>query len=81
MTYRLKYDPGVEAIQDALPPSVSEALTIALRDACSDPLSATRPFGMADLTVRQVLVDGAFAVLFLSHQSKTLHVTRVALSP
>lgn len=81
MTYRLSYDPETEAAHDALPPSVSEALTVALRNACDDPLGATHPFGIADLTVRQVLVDGAFAVLYVSHQAKTLHVTKVAPLP
>ncbi|ONK09476.1 hypothetical protein [Streptomyces sp. MP131-18] len=81
MTYRLSYDPETEPAQDALPPSVSEALTVALTNACDDPLGATHPYGMADFTIRQVIVDGAYAVLYVSHQSKTLHVTQIAPLP
>ncbi|MFD7682888.1 hypothetical protein [Streptomyces sp. NPDC060187] len=45
MSYRLKYDPAADAVHEALPPAASEALTLALANACHDPLAATVPYG------------------------------------
>lgn len=75
--YRLKYDPAAEAVHEAMPPGASEALTLALADACHDPLGTTQPYGEDDGVVRMLITDQAFAVLLIGHQTKTITVLQV----
>ncbi|RKN34967.1 hypothetical protein [Streptomyces hoynatensis] len=77
MTYRLKYDPGVEQRHDALPERAAEALTTALAAACDDPLGHTEPFGEPDATMRLVTTPWNHAVLFLAHSEKTAVVVEI----
>ncbi|WP_438489533.1 hypothetical protein [Streptomyces sp. S186] len=72
--FRLIYDPGCEPLHDQLPPAVSRALTTALEAACHDPIGHTAPRGHADEWNRQIRVDGALAMIFVSYGQKTLAV-------
>lgn len=76
--YRLKYDPAAEAVHEALPPAASEEFTLALADACADPLGATIPYGEDDKYVRMILGDQTTAVLLIGHTLKTLTVLQVS---
>lgn len=75
--FRLKYDPAAEAVHEAMPPAASETLTLALADACHDPLAATQPYGEDDGVVRMIVTEQAFAVLLVGQQTKTLTVLQV----
>lgn len=75
--FRLKYDPAAEAVHEAMPPAASETLTLALADACHDPLAATQPYGEDDGVVRMSVTEQAFAVLLVGQQTKTLTVLQV----
>lgn len=77
MTYRLKYDDAAEAVHDALPQAVSEELSLALADACDDPLSATVPYGEDDEVIRTLITDHAVAVLLVGHNLKTVTVLQI----
>lgn len=77
MLYRLKYDPAAEAVHEAMPPDASEALTLALADACHDPIAATQPYGEDDGVVRMLVTPAAFAVLLIGQQTKTITVLQV----
>ncbi|MCC3655769.1 hypothetical protein LIX60_30785 [Streptomyces sp. S07_1.15] len=75
--YRLKFDPSAEVVFDSLPPHVSEELTLALADACYDPLGATRSYGEADDVMRTVVTEHAQVVLLVGHTLKTITVLQV----
>lgn len=75
--YRLKYDPAAEAVHEAMPPAASETLTLALADACHDPLGVTEPYGEDDGIVRMLVTEHAFAVLLIGQQTKTITVLQV----
>jgi len=45
-----------------MPSSASEALTLALADACHDPLGVTQPYGEEDDVMRVIVTESAFAV-------------------
>ncbi|MER5509367.1 hypothetical protein ABT052_29120 [Streptomyces sp. NPDC002766] len=75
--FRLKYDSAAEAVHEAMPAAASEALTLALADACHDPLAATQPYGEDDEVVRMLITEHAFAVLLIGHQTKTITVLQV----
>lgn len=75
--YRLKYDPAAEAVHEAMPNPASEALTLALADACHDPLGVTEPYGEDDGIMRILVSEHAFAVLLAGHQTKTITVLQV----
>ena len=75
--FRLKYDAAAEAVQEAMPAAASETLTLALADACHDPLAATQPYGEDDGVVRMIVTEQAFAVLLVGHQTKTITVLQV----
>jgi hypothetical protein len=75
--YRLKYDPAAEAVHESMPPAASEALTLALADACHDPLAATQPYGENDGVVRTLVTQQAFAVLLIGDTLKTITVLQV----
>lgn len=75
--YRLKYDPAAEAVHEAMPSAASEALTLALADACHDPLAATQPYGEDDGIVRMLVTSTAFAVLLIGYQTKAITVLQV----
>lgn len=78
MPYRLKYDPGVEAVHDSLPSAASEALALAFAAACHDPIAATEPYGdVEDEVMRMVVTEQAFAVLLVGHTLKTVTVLRI----
>ena len=75
--YRLKYDPAAEAVHEAMPPAASETLTLALADACHDPLAVSEPYGEDDGVVRMLVTEQAFAVLLIGRQAKTITVLQV----
>jgi hypothetical protein len=75
--YRLKYDPAAEAVHEAMPATASEALTLALADACHDPLAATEPYGEDDGVMRMVITGQAFAVLLVGETLKTVTVLQI----
>jgi hypothetical protein len=66
VVYRLKYNPGVEAVHDALPQAASDAMTQALAAACRDPYGATLPHGEDDGVVRSVLTTDAHAIVLIA---------------
>ncbi|MFF3518841.1 hypothetical protein [Streptomyces sp. NPDC002573] len=72
MIYRLKYNPAVETIHEAMPPAASEALTLALADACYDPIAATEPYGEDDGVVRMLVAEHVLAVLLIGQTFKTI---------
>ncbi|QHC33883.1 hypothetical protein [Streptomyces sp. HF10] len=72
--YCLKYDIAAEAVHEAMPAPASEALTLALADACHDPIAATQPYGEDDGVMRMLVTDHAFAVLLVGRASKTITV-------
>lgn len=76
--YRLKYDPAAEAVHEALPPAASEELTLALADACQDPLASTIPYGEDDKYVRMILGSQIAAVILIGHTLKTITVLQVS---
>ncbi|MFF4257823.1 hypothetical protein ACFY1L_42215 [Streptomyces sp. NPDC001663] len=77
MPYRLKYDPAAEAVHDAMPAAASETLTLALADACHDPITATQPYGEDDGVVRMLITEQAFALLLVGQQTRTITVLQV----
>lgn len=77
--YRLQFDPAAEAVYDALPPHHSEPLTLALADACDDPLGATRGYGeVEDEVMRLIDTDHVRAVLLVGHNLKTITVLQIS---
>ncbi|MFJ9473361.1 hypothetical protein [Streptomyces caniferus] len=64
----------MESLHDQLPPAVSRTLTAALEVACHDPIGHTAPRGHADEWNRQIQVDGAHAMIFVSYSQKTVAV-------
>lgn len=77
MIYRLKYDPAAEAVHEAMPQAASEALTLALADACHDPIAATQPYGEDDGVMRMIVTEQAFAVLLVGQTLKTITVLQI----
>ncbi|GAA4824004.1 hypothetical protein [Streptomyces ziwulingensis] len=75
--YCLKYDPAAEAVHEAMPQAASEALTLALADACRDPLAVTQPYGEDDGVMRMAVTGQAFAVLLVGQHTKTITVLQV----
>ncbi|UXY25022.1 hypothetical protein N8I84_42100 (plasmid) [Streptomyces cynarae] len=75
--YRLKYDPAAEAVHEAMPSAASEFLTLALADACHDPIAVTEPYGEDDGVVRMLITEHAFAVLLIGDTLKTITVLQV----
>lgn len=75
--YRLKYDPAADAVHEAMPAPASETLTLALADACHDPLAATQAYGEDDGVMRMIVTEQAFAVLLVGHQTETITVLQV----
>lgn len=77
MIYRLKYDPAAEAVHEAMPAQASETLTLALADACHDPIAATQPYGEDDDVMRMIITEQAFAVLLIGQTLKTITVLQI----
>lgn len=77
MTYCLKYDPAAEAVHEAMPAPASETLTLALADACHDPIAATEPYGEDDGVMRMIVTEQAFAVLLVGQTLKTITVLQI----
>jgi hypothetical protein len=78
MTYALRYDKTIEAVWDTLPTTASQALGDALAQACADPLGRTEPYGEDDGIMRTLVVnDVLFAVLYLGHQTRTVHLYQI----
>lgn len=75
--YKLKYNPAAEAVHDALPQAASEALTLALANACHDPIAATEPYGEDDGVVRMLVTEQAFAVVLVGQAFKTVTVLQI----
>ena len=78
MQYRLKYDPGADAVHEAMPPGPSEELTLALAAACNDPHAATEPYGEDDGVIRTLITKHAFAVLLVGDTLKTVTVLQIS---
>ena len=80
MIYRLKYDPAAEAVHDSLPQNASERLSTALAQACTDPQSATEPYGVDDESgvIRTLLAGDVFAVLLIGRTLKTVTVLHIS---
>jgi hypothetical protein len=76
--YRLKYDPAAEAVHEAMPATASETLTLALADACHDPITATQPYGEDDGVVRMLVTEQAFAVLLVGETMKRITVLQIS---
>ncbi|GAA2722002.1 MULTISPECIES: hypothetical protein [Streptomyces] len=72
-----EYDPGIEAIHDALPQSVSQELSIALAAASDDPLAATDPRGVDDPYNRTIVTDHVHVLLYVSHTRKSIDVLQI----
>ncbi|MFH8574302.1 hypothetical protein [Streptomyces sp. NPDC017993] len=62
---------------EALPAAASEELTLALADACADPLGATSPYGEDDKYVRMIVGSHVFAVLLIGHTLRSSTVLQV----
>ncbi|POX64571.1 hypothetical protein C3492_05960 [Streptomyces sp. Ru62] len=77
MTYRLKYDQAAEAVHEAMPTAASEELTLALADACHDPIGATEPYGEDDGVVRALVTRQSFALLLIGEALRTITVLQV----
>ncbi|MFC8447641.1 hypothetical protein [Kitasatospora sp. NPDC057223] len=77
MTYRLHDEPTIRTVWDSLPPDVSAQLTLALAQVCNDPLGSTAPYGEDDGVMRTLVLDHLMAVLYLGHQTKTVHVFQI----
>nr|WP_202549040.1 hypothetical protein [Streptomyces sp. SID8352] len=60
-----------------MPTAASEALTLALAEACDDPLAATDPYGVDDGIMRMLVTRHAFAVLLIGHHHKTITVLKI----
>ncbi|MFI2031855.1 hypothetical protein [Streptomyces buecherae] len=78
MTYRLTYDPAVEAVHDALPSHAQEQLTLALAAACDDPIDTTEPYGADDPYMRLLVTSHTTALIFVGHTRKTLAVLHIS---
>ncbi|WP_326580855.1 hypothetical protein OIE69_42655 [Actinacidiphila glaucinigra] len=81
MSYRLKYDPGVEAVHDSLPPDVSDQVTEALADTCDDPIANSHPYGFEDHIMRKINTAGVSISVFVSHRDKTVSVLDISRLP
>lgn len=78
MTYALRYDKTIEAVWDTLPEPASRALGDTLAQVCADPLGRTEAYGQDDGVMRTLIVDATlFAVLYLGHQTRTVHVYQI----
>ncbi|GAB2696247.1 hypothetical protein [Kitasatospora kifunensis] len=78
MTYALRYDKTIEMIWDSLPEPASQALGDALAQACADPLGRTEPYGEDDGVMRTLVVSELlFAVVYLGHVTRTLHLYQI----
>ncbi|MEU8839965.1 hypothetical protein AB0D97_12660 [Streptomyces roseus] len=60
-----------------MPAAASEALTVALTDACHDPISATEPYGEDDGVMRMIVTEHSFAVLLVGQALKTITVLQI----
>ncbi|MEU1308999.1 hypothetical protein ABZ419_08880 [Streptomyces cinnamoneus] len=77
MIYRLKYGAAVEAVHDALPPHISEELSLALAAACDDPAAATDPYGEDDGVMRTLVTSHTASVLLIGDVMKTVTVLQI----
>jgi hypothetical protein len=76
--YRLKHDAAAEAIHNSLPPEARLALSLALADACEDPIGATEPYGLVDDGVmRKIMLPDSFAILLIGREHKELTVLQI----
>lgn len=75
--YALRCDAINQAVWDALPVEASERLALALADACADPLGTTQPYGEDDGIMRTLVVGDLLVVIYLGHQTKTLHIFQI----
>jgi len=77
MSYALRYDKTISAVWDSLPQTASQALADALAQVCEHPLTRTEPYGEDDGVMRMLVLDTLFAVLYLGHQTRTVHVYQI----
>ena len=72
--YALRCDAVNQAIWDGLPDEARERLALALAAACENPIAATQPYGEDDGIMRTLVTGDILAVIYLGHQTKTLHI-------
>ncbi|MFE0458573.1 hypothetical protein ACFW1A_04830 [Kitasatospora sp. NPDC058965] len=77
MPYALRYTKTIAAVWDSLPATVSEGLAQALVAVCEDPLGSTEPYGDDDGIMRTLVVGALFAVLYVGHQTRTVHIYQI----
>lgn len=75
--YALRCDAGNQAVWDGLPDEVRERLALALADACVDPFAVTDPYGEDDGIMRTLVTGDLLVVIYLGHQTKTLHIFQI----
>lgn len=75
--YALRCDAGNQAVWDALPEDARARLALALADACTDPIGATQPYGEDDGIMRTLVTGDILVVIYLGHQTKTLHIYQI----
>lgn len=75
--YALRCDAVNQAVWDGLPDEASERLAIALAAACADPLGTTQPYGEDDGIMRTLVTGDILVVIYLGHQTKTLHIFQI----
>jgi len=61
-------------VWDSLPNDASEQLTLALADACQDPITATEPYGLDDGIHRQIIRPLVTAVIAINQKQQTLRI-------
>ncbi|WP_369214427.1 hypothetical protein [Streptomyces flavofungini] len=75
--YALRCDAINQAIWDGLPDEPRQRLALALADACADPIGATDPYGEDDGIMRTLVTGDILVVIYLGHQTKTLHIFQI----
>lgn len=75
--YALRCDAVNQAIWDGLPDEPRQRLALALADACADPLGTTQPYGEDDGVMRTLVTGDVLLLVYLGHQTKTLHIYQI----
>lgn len=79
--YRLLCDATLTAIWDSLPDDASEQLTLALADACHDPIVATEPMGIDDGIHRQIIRPLVAAIIAVNEERQTVRIYQIQHRP
>lgn len=78
MTYRLRIDPTIHDIYQALPDDARRDLSMCLVDALADPVGRSAPYGWDDgiwRTVARGYVTGAVMIDDRDHAIALVHIT------